>query len=86
MYKIRFVPKAIEDLQRIDPIWQKRIKTKIELLRTNPDSLINNIKPLKGKYKGLARLRIGSYRVTFQVKKDKLIILIIRIASRQEIY
>jgi len=85
-YNIGFVPRAVEDLKKIDPIWQKRIKAKIALLGSNPASLKNNIKPLNGKYTGLARLRVGSYRIVFQVKKSKLIILIIRIATRQEIY
>ena len=84
-YEIRFVRKAIDDLRRIDPIWQKRIKSKIVLLRNNPASLLENMTKLKGKYSGLARLRVGKYRIIFQVKKSTFIILIIRIASRQEV-
>ena len=32
------------------------------------------------------RLRVGDYRVVYEVRKDKLIILVIRIAHRKDIY
>lgn len=86
MYKISFLPKAVQELSKIDTIWQRRIKKKLEILARDPVALKHNIKSLKGKYSGLARLRIGNYRVIFQVKKKELLILIIRIAHRQNIY
>ncbi len=86
MYQIKFHPKAIRELVKVERPWQKRIKQKIELLAVDPSKLSKNIKPLKGKYDGLARLRIGSYRIIFQVKNKELRILIIRIAQRQELY
>ncbi len=86
MYKISFVPKAVQELLKIDTIWQSRIKQKLEILANDPAALKQNIKSLKGKYSGLARLRIGNYRVIFQVKEKELLILIIRIAHRQDIY
>ena len=86
MYQISFIPKAVQELSKIDTIWQRRIKKKLEILANDPAVLKHNIKALKGKYRGLARLRIGNYRVIFQVKEEELIILIIRIAHRQDIY
>ncbi len=86
MYEIRFLKRAVDDLMSIDPIWQKRIKRKIEILANNPASLKNNIKVLKGKYSGLARLRVGNHRVIFRVKESTLMILIIRIATRLGVY
>ena len=86
MYQISFVAKAVQELSKIDPIWQSRIKQKLEILANDPAVLKHNIKALKGKYRGLARLGVGNYRVIFQVKKEELIILIIRVAHRQGIY
>lgn len=77
MFKLYFLKKAKAEFKRIDPIWQKRIKTKLEILASNPVFLKNQIKLLKGK-QGLARLRVGSYRIIFQKKDKELIILIIR--------
>jgi len=38
---------------------------KLLILSQNPEALKNNIKPLKGEYKGLKRLRVGRYRIIF---------------------
>ena len=70
----------------IDTIAQKIIKEKLLLLIRNPDILKNNIKPLKGEYKGKFRLRINQYRVVFQVKDEELIIIVVRVGHRKEVY
>jgi len=67
MYQLKFHPKAKHELSKIDKIWQKRIKQKLEILANDPSPLRKNIKVLKGKYDGLARLRIGNFRIIFQV-------------------
>ncbi|MFQ6677853.1 MAG: type II toxin-antitoxin system RelE/ParE family toxin [Fidelibacterota bacterium] len=85
MYKLLFLKKAKAEFKRIDPIWQKRIKTKLEILASNPVFLKNQIKSLSGK-QGFARLRVGSYRVIFQKKNKELIIIIIRISHRRKVY
>ena len=87
MYALSFLKKARDELSKIEPIWQKRIKAKLEILAKNPVALMNSIKALKGnKYKGLARLRVGHYRIIFQKKEKDLIILIVRIAHRGDVY
>lgn len=86
MYSIKFHKKAVEELKQIDPIWQKRIKSKILQLAENPISLKHNLKALKGNLKDLFRLRVGSYRIVFQKREIELIIIIIRIAHRREVY
>lgn len=87
MYSLAFLPKAKKDLSKIDPIWQKRIKKKLELLAQNPLALKNSIKPLKGKdHKGMGRLRVGNFRIIFQKKEKELIIVIVRIAHRSGVY
>ncbi len=86
MYKLEFLKEAYEEFKKLDRSVQKIIKQKLELLAENPERLRNNIKPLKGKYKGLYRLRVGNYRVIYLQDREKLIILIIRIGHRGEIY
>ncbi|VAY88293.1 hypothetical protein MNB_ARC-1_1185 [hydrothermal vent metagenome] len=56
------------------------------LLSTNPEVLKNNIKTLQGEFKGKFRLKINNYRVIFQIKDNELIITIIAIGHRKEIY
>ncbi len=86
MYKLVFEDDARKDFLRLPKPVQKVIREKLKLLAQNPSLLKNNIKTLKGKYKGLKRLRVGKYRVIFEERENELIILIIRIARRGEVY
>ncbi len=85
MYRLRFLNRAVKDLKRINRPFQKIIKEKLIILAENPAVLKNNIIALKGE-EALYRFRVGSYRVIFRKEDDELIILIIRIGHRKEIY
>ncbi len=41
---------------------------------------------LKGDLTGLRRIRIGQYRIIYEIQKKKLVILVVRIGHRKEIY
>ena len=86
MYKLFFLTSAQKEFKKLDFSIQKRVKSKLEILCTNPKLLENNIKALKGEYKGKFRLRVSEYRVIFYIKDKELIITIIRIAHRKEVY
>lgn len=86
MFSVEFLKEAVEELSNIDPIWQKRILNKIKILSDDPKNLANNIKKLKGKYREYFRLRVGDYRVIYSQENDRLVIIIIRIGHRKEIY
>ncbi len=86
MYTIEFLPSAKKELAALDRIVQKQLKEKIILLASDPAVLKNNIKPLKGEYAGKFRLRVRDYRIVFQIIDDKVLITIIRIGHRKEIY
>ena len=86
MCKVEFLKEALDELKRIDSIWQKRIINKIKILSKNPQSLANNIKKLKGKYNEYYRLRVGNYRIIYSEERDHLTILIVRIGHRRKIY
>ncbi|MBX7149259.1 type II toxin-antitoxin system RelE/ParE family toxin [bacterium] len=60
----------------------KRVAHAIDLLAQDPSIGI----PLKAELKGLFKYRIGSYRIIYEIKKTKLIITIIDIGHRREIY
>jgi len=86
LYSIEFLKEAVEELSRIDPIWQKRILNKLKILSADPKNLANNIKKLKGKFQEYYRLRIGDYRVIYSQENERLVIIIIRVGHRREIY
>ena len=41
---------------------------------------------LKGEFAGLRRLRVGSYRIIYEVIDDQLVVLVIRVGHRREVY
>jgi mRNA interferase RelE/StbE len=86
MYAIEFLPSAKKELSELDRVIQKQLKEKIILLASNPAALKNNIKSLKGEYSGKFRLRVRDYRVIFQIVDEKVLILIVRIGHRKEVY
>ncbi|MDX9744166.1 MAG: type II toxin-antitoxin system RelE/ParE family toxin [Arcobacteraceae bacterium] len=86
MYSLHFLSSAKKEFAKLDTVIQKLIKEKLLLLVENPELLKNNIKPLKGEYKGKFRLRVNQYRIVFQIKDEELIIIIVRIGHRKEIY
>ena len=86
LYKIEFLKDARDELNKIDPIWKRRIISKLKILAENPESLKNNIKTLKGKLTNYNRLRVGNYRIVYSVENDKMIILIVRVGHRKEVY
>ena len=41
---------------------------------------------LKGEFEGLRRLRVGHYRVVYEWQRNELLILVVRIGHRREVY
>ncbi|WP_295021187.1 type II toxin-antitoxin system RelE/ParE family toxin [Sulfurimonas sp.] len=86
MYAIEFLPTARKELSSLDSVVQKQLKDKIILLAADPAQLKNNIKPLKGEFSGKFRLRVRDYRIIFRIEEEKVLIMIIRIGHRKEVY
>ncbi len=83
MFKI-IIPKAtFKELEKIDFQNQKLIYLKIKDLKTG---LFTSDKALKGKHKGKFRKRAGNYRIIYLKENDILVITLIRIAHRKEVY
>jgi len=83
MFKV-IVPKAtFKELEKIDIQNQKFIFEKIKDLELGNFS---NDKALKGKHKGKFRKRAGNYRIVYLKENDILVITLIRIAHRKEVY
>jgi mRNA interferase RelE/StbE len=83
MYKIAFEKNAEKEFLKLDTDAQKIISTKILDLKTGN---FTNDKQLKGKHKGKFRKRAGNYRIIYLKENDYLVISIIRIAHRKEVY
>jgi len=83
MYKIAFDKDAEKEFLKLDAQAQKFVTTKILDLK---DGNFSNDKQLKGKHKGKFRKRAGNYRIIYLKENDYLVISVIRIAHRKEVY
>ena len=43
-------------------------------------------RPLRGNLRGLRRLRVGSYRIVYELRQDELTALVVRVAHRSNAY
>ncbi len=83
MFKV-IIPKfALKELSKIDKTNQQLIFDKIKDLENGN---FTNDKALKGKYKGKFRKRAENYRIVYLNENDILLITVIRIAHRKEVY
>ena len=41
---------------------------------------------LKGDLRGLRRLRVGDYRIVYEVRDEELVVLVVRVAHRPDAY
>ena len=79
-YQVEFKPKAIKDLQSLLAEVQSRVFTKIELMQNN---LTGDVKRLTN-YTPEYRLRVGDYRVLFEI--EEYILVIYRVKHRKDAY
>ena len=84
MYNVQFLKEAIDELSQIDKPIAKRITKKIKWLSEN----IENIQPerLTGDLTSLYKLRVGSYRVIYEMLEEEQLIVIHAIGHRSKIY
>ncbi len=83
MYKVIVPQYALKELSKIDKENQQLIFTKIKDLE---NGTFTNDKPLKGRHKGKFRKRAGNYRIIYLRENDILLVTIIRVAHRKEVY
>ncbi len=83
MFEVIFDKRAFKELSQLENEAQQLIWSKIAELRNG--SLAND-KALKGNHKGKFRKRAGDYRIVYLKEGTILLITIIRIAHRKEVY
>jgi mRNA interferase RelE/StbE len=81
--QLAFSKDAARTLTRMPSNTAKLIRSKLEQYASNPESLANNIKTLKGE-PGVYRLRVADWRVLFS--ESGQVIAIIKVAPRGGAY
>ena len=83
IYKIRFKKSSRKELESLDGETQQRVVSAIESLALNPMP--------RGASKPKApvplwRIRVGSFRVLYEIQNDVLLVYVIKIAHRKDAY
>jgi mRNA interferase RelE/StbE len=83
-YQIEFAPRTEKQLKKIPKNIKDLIFERIEKLAENPRP--ENIEPLQGSEIGFYRIRQGDYRIIYTIQDQKLLVLIVRVVHRKEVY
>jgi mRNA interferase RelE/StbE len=82
-YTILLAPPAERQLKAFAPAIQKRLVKRLKTLRDNPRP--QGVKKLAGE-DNLYRIREGDYRIIYTIADKQLIVLVVKIGDRKEIY
>lgn len=81
MYSIIYSKKAEKQLEKLEKYIQEKIIKSLERIRIRPEAYVEKLVGDSG-YK----FRVGDYRVILDVNKGDLIVLVIKIGHRRNIY
>ncbi|MEH2289417.1 type II toxin-antitoxin system RelE family toxin [Nostoc sp.] len=82
-YEVKFSRDAKKQFRKLPIDVQQRIQTKINDLAIEPRP--NGVKKLQGDDNSY-RVRVGDYQVVYEVDDDVLIVTVIKLGHRSEIY
>ncbi|MCH7722617.1 MAG: type II toxin-antitoxin system RelE/ParE family toxin [Bacteroidetes bacterium] len=80
-YKIKFKKSVYKDLSKVPSEEAKTILNKIDMLLAEKPTMLP---ALKGKFKGMRRMRVGSYRIIYVIIED--VVLVLRIHHRKDVH
>jgi mRNA interferase RelE/StbE len=83
MYQIEFASRAERDFRKLPPDVQRRLDPAIQALAENPRP--PGCVKLSGE-EFVWRIRVGDYRIVYQVRDESLLVLLLKVGHRREIY
>ena len=81
-YSVRIKGSAAKELARIAQPDRARLVHAVDRLREQP--MAGTL--LKGSLRGLRRLRVGDYRIVYELLESELVVLVVRVAHRSDAY
>ncbi|GJM70068.1 hypothetical protein HMSSN036_22840 [Paenibacillus macerans] len=84
-YNVEFSKFAVKTLSKIDVSAARRILEAIEELKNNPFGNPQT-KKMKGYNGDFYRLRVGNYRIIYEIQNNMLLITIVKIGPRGDVY
>lgn len=83
VFRIEFAPSAYRALGKLDPQIRARLAPHIAALANEPRAA--GSKRLAG-MDDLYRIRVGAYRIVYRVEDDVLIVLVLKLGHRRDVY
>jgi mRNA interferase RelE/StbE len=81
-YGIELRPAAVRALRKLDPPVARRLQAAIALLAEDPRPPAS--RPLRGR--PAWRVRVGDYRVIYTIEDDVLLIVVVTLGHRRDVY
>ena len=82
-YRVTLSPMAVRQLRKLDAHVRRRIQAALDLLAEQPRP--PSATQLVGG-SGEWRVRTGDYRIVYEIEDDHLLVLVLRLGHRREIY
>lgn len=82
-YRIDVAPSALRQLRKLDPQARRKVQAAIELLAEEPRPPAAKMLVNAG---GAWRVRVGDYRVVYDIEDGRLVILVLAVAHRRDVY
>ncbi len=82
-YTVEVTPKARKSLQKIDPVFAKKIRDRLRSLEENPHP--HDCQKLEG-LDNVYRTRVGRYRIVYEINEKKVFIVVVNIDHRKDVY
>lgn len=81
MYELSYSKKILQQLKKLERYQNDRILKSLERIRIRPYYFVKKIVGTK-----YFRLRVGDYRIILDIKNEQLVILVIELGHRKNIY
>jgi mRNA interferase RelE/StbE len=81
-FSVRIKASAAKDLAAIDATNRRRLVAAIDALAMDP----LRGQALKGGLTGLRRIRVGDFRVVYEVRQTEVVVLVVCVGHRREVY
>ena len=85
-WRINYLRSVRKSVSRLHPQDRRRIQAFLEQRVAMLDDPRTLAKPLQGKYGELWRYRVGPYRIICEIRDSELIVLVLRVGHRREVY
>jgi mRNA interferase RelE/StbE len=82
-YQVDLTPASVRQVKKLTPNIQQKVVLKLEelALEPRPDGVVK----LQGAA-SLYRVRLGKYRIVYQIQDELLLVTVVKVAHRREVY